>query len=238
MKECLLEMMKANPAKTTPWAKLDPEQPHLQHLPGVKYVRYFLARHKLVYRRSMPLNLGRAILTVEDLREWQNSTERALFSDPVTAAIMRDGSRIFNQDETPLSPGVEHQRVLTIKGWDGPVYNTGGDSRLHITASVTLRADGEYVGVRLVFKGVRNRNQHLQTIPDTGITGKWRSSVSESGYVNRDVYLEVLSDLAEHIQEKNVVKPVILFIDGFAGHLGPSISDFATANGIILRLLR
>ena len=54
-----------------------------------------------------------------------------------------------NQDETPLSPGVEHQRVLTEKGWDGPVYNTGGDSRKHITSSVTVSADGEYVGVRL-----------------------------------------------------------------------------------------
>ena len=97
MKEILLEIMKANPERTTPWAEYDPENPHLQHLPTDRFVRIFLARHKLVMRRSMPLNQGRAILTVEDLREWQNSTETALFSDPVTAEIMKDPRRIFNQ---------------------------------------------------------------------------------------------------------------------------------------------
>ena len=97
MKEILLEVMKANPDRTSPWATLDPEKPHLQHLPTDKFVRTFLARHNLVYRRSMPLNQGRAILTVQDLREWQNSTETALFSDPVLAEVMKDPRRIFNQ---------------------------------------------------------------------------------------------------------------------------------------------
>ena len=143
-----------------------------------------------------------------------------------------------NQDETPLCPGVEHQRVLTEKGWDGPVYNTGGDSKLHITASVTASADGEYVGVRLVYTGKRNRYQHIKDLPQTGITGRWRCSVAPKGYVNRDVYLEVLDDLVEHLREKNVPKPVILFVDGYGGHLSPDISDFATENGIILRLFR
>ena len=238
MKEILLEMIKVNPMRTTRWAELDPENPHLQHLPTDRYVRIFMARHKLVMRRSMPLNQGRAILTVQDLREWQNSTETALFSDPVTAEIMNDPSRVFNQDETPLCPGVEHQRVLTEKGWTGPVYNQGGDSRLHITCSVTASADGEYVGVRLVYKGVRNRFQNIRDIPDTGITGRWRCSVAPNGYANRDVYLEVLGDLVEHIREKNVSTPVLLFIDGYGGHLSPEISDFATENGIIMRLLR
>ena len=238
MKDILLELIKANPNRTSPWAELDPENPHLQHFPSDKYVRSFLARHKLVYRRSMPLNQGRAILTVEDLREWQNSTELHLFSDPVTAEIMKDPRRIFNQDETPLSPGVKHQRVLTEKGWDGPVYNAGGDSHLNITSSVTVSADGEYCGVRLVFRGKRNRFQHIRDIPDTGITGRWRTSVAPKGYVNCDVFLEVLGDLKEHIEEKNIPKPVLLYIDGYNGHLSPEISDFATESGIILRLFR
>ena len=97
MKDLLLEFIKANPMRTTPWAEVDPESPHLQHLPTDKFVRTFLARHKLVYRRSMPLNQGRAILTEQDLREWQNSTETALFSDPVLAEVMQDPRRIFNQ---------------------------------------------------------------------------------------------------------------------------------------------
>ena len=143
-----------------------------------------------------------------------------------------------NQDETPLSPGVEHQRVLTEKGWDRPVYNTGGDSRKHITSSVTVSTDGEYVGVCLVYTGKKNRYQHIRDIPETGITARWRCSVAPKSYVNRNVYLEVLGDLLKHIKEKNIPKPVILFIDGYGGHLSPEISDYATENGIILRLFR
>ena len=105
----------------------------------------------------------------------------------------------------------------------------GGDSRKHITYSVTVSTDGEYVGVRLVYTGKRNRYQHIRDIPETGITGRWRCSVAPKGYVNRDVYLEVLGDLVEHIEEKNIPKPVILFIDGYGGHLSPEISDYATS---------
>ena len=99
MKDVLVACMKANPSRTNPWAELDPdpEMAHLQNLPTDKYVRTFLARHNLVMRRSMPLNQGRAILTVADLREWQDLTERALITDPVMAEIMRDPRRIFNQ---------------------------------------------------------------------------------------------------------------------------------------------
>ena len=51
---------------------------------------------------------------------------------------MKDPRRTFNQDETPLSPGVEYQRVLTEKGWDCPVYNQGGDARLHIDEQMVI----------------------------------------------------------------------------------------------------
>ena len=232
-------MNNVDPSRTTPWDTLDEENPHLQYLPTDKFVRTFLKRNKIVQRRSMPLNLGRAILTVDDLREWQNYTEEALFSDPEIAEIMRgDGSRIFNQDETSLCPGVDHQRVLSPKGWDGPVYNTGGDSRLHVTQSVIVSADGKFASSRLVFKGSRGRNQQVKKIPDTGIAGEWKHSVAPKGYVTRAVFLEILGDLVEHVKKNDIVLPVILFIDGYGGHLGPDISDFCKENGIILWLFQ
>ena len=79
-----------------------------------------------------------------------------------------------------------HQRVLAPRGYDGPVYNKGGDSRLNITASVMVSADAKYVGIRLVYKGERGRQKQLQDIPTDGVAGKWQCSVSKSGYVTRD----------------------------------------------------
>ena len=106
MQDCLFVLIAANPKRTSPWADVDPETPWMKHLPSKKFVRTFLKRHRLVFRSSMPLNHGRAILKVEDLREWQDLTEAALFGDPDLAEMMEDGSRIFNQDETALCPGI------------------------------------------------------------------------------------------------------------------------------------
>ena len=79
-----------------------------------------------------------------------------------------------------------HQRVLAPRGYDGPVYNKGGDSRLNITASVMVSADAKFVGIRLVYKGERGRQKQLQDLPKDGVAGQWQCSVSKSGYVTRD----------------------------------------------------
>ena len=131
-----------------------------------------------------------------------------------------------------------HQRVLAPRGYDRPVYNKGGDSRLNITASVMVSADAKFVGIRLVYKGERGRQKQLQDLPKDGVAGQWQCSVSKSGYVTREVFLEILKDLDRHLTEKGIKRPVILFIDGYAGHLGPSISDFCKEHGIQLRLFR
>ena len=106
MQDLLIAAIASNPARKSGWDQVDPESPWLQHLPTKSFVRNFLKRNQIVWRSSMPLNQGRAILNVQDLREWQDSTEAFLFSDPDLAEVMQDGSRIFNQDETPLCPGI------------------------------------------------------------------------------------------------------------------------------------
>ena len=133
---------------------------------------------------------------------------------------------------------MQHQRVLAPRGYDGPVYNKGGDSRTHITSSVMVSADSKYVSIRLVYRGERGRQKQLQDVPKDGVAGQWQCSVSKSGYVTREVFLEILQDLDRHLTEKGIKRPVILFVDGAGGHLGPSISDYCKEHGIQLRLFR
>ena len=101
-----------------------------------------------------------------------------------------------------------------------------------------VSADGKYVGIRLVYKGLRGRQKQLRDLPTDGVAGQWQCSVSESGYVTRAVFLDVLKDLDRHLTEKGIKRPVVLFIDGYAGHLGPAISDYCKEHGIVLRLFR
>ena len=78
--------------------------------------------------------------------------------------------------------GSEHQTVLALRGHTGPVYNTGGSSLEHVSVA----------GMRVVYPGKRwsKEEKELQeTLPSDGVTGTWRFSKSEKGYVNRDIFL-------------------------------------------------
>ena len=63
-------------------------------------------------------------------------------------------------------------------------------------------------------------------------------SISDRGYSNRDFMLEVVEDLDNYVIEKQIPKPVILFMDGFKGHYGIEINEECDKQGIQLWLLR
>ena len=130
------------------------------------------------------------------------------------AQQLRDLSRKYkvindHQDETSLTAGSEHERILAPVGYQRPVYHLGGDSRDHTSLSTIISGDGKYIGCRIVYKGVRNRTEKISHIPKDGITGEWKCSVSKCGYVNREVFEEgILADLVEHLDKENIPKPV------------------------------
>ena len=207
--------------------------------PHESFVRRFIKRNNLVMRRTMSLSNARAMLTVSDLDNWFKDVEGRFVSNPKFGECFTDPRRIYNQDETPLSWGVEHQPVLAVKGYAGPTYNLGGSSRQHTTASVMVGADGSVPSIRIVWSGKiwgPAEKKLRAEIPADGVTGKWKFSKTLSGYVTREIFLEILSDLTDHITENNIPRPVILVIDGFRGHLGLAISEYCDQNGIQLML--
>ena len=88
------------------------------------------------------------------------------------------------QDETSVTPGVEHQLVLAPVGYKQPIYNRGGDSRQHTSVSVMASADGNYVGIRLIFKGKRKMSTMISGIPTTGRNPPFLTSCSFRGRGN------------------------------------------------------
>ena len=179
----------------------------------------------------MSLSTARACLTISDIKQWFEDINGRFVSNPEFSDVWKDPRRIFNQDETALEMGSEHQTVLAPRGHTGPVYNTGGSSREHVTLSVTVGADGSVAGMRVVYPGKRwsKEEKELQeTLPSDGVTGPWRFSKTEKGYVNRDIFLDILRDLVAHVEKENIERPVILFMDGFSGHLGLRVAEFCT----------
>ena len=63
----------------------------------------------------MDLSKARAELTVLDLDNWYKDVEGRFVNNPKFQECFTDPRRMFNQDETPLTWGVEHQQVLAVK---------------------------------------------------------------------------------------------------------------------------
>ena len=144
-----------------------------------------------------------------------------------------------SQSSEPVEFGSDHKTVFAPKGHKGPLYNTGGSSRSHVTLSVTVSASGEVAGMRVVYSGKRwsqEEKDMIENLPSDGVTGEWRFSKSEKGYVNREIFLVILKDLSDHLDRNNIERPVMLFIDGFSGQL--AIAEFCVEFGIQLILLR
>ena len=103
----------------------------------------------------MEISKGRQILGIDDLVSWQKDTEAGLINLDLFKDCFKDGTRIYNQDETSVQVGGSSGRILAERGTK-VLYNVGGSSREHVTASFTVSASGSCVPVRLVYKGVRN----------------------------------------------------------------------------------
>ena len=231
IQEVLLGIKVANPERSTGYEATG-------QLPNISFVRRLAQRHNLSLRRSSEISKGRQILGKVDLMLWQQETEKFLLGDPKLKEALMDPRRVFNQDETAVEVGSECQRVLAEVNTK-VVYSISGGSREHITTSFLCGADGSMVPPRCIYKGVRNVAQtHLKDLPKDGKSGEWNFSVSEKGYITRDLYVEVLRDLDSFLSVKNIPRPVILFIDGANPHISLQAASFCKEKQIQPWLLK
>ena len=231
IQEVLVSVISSNPERSSPYADNG-------HFPNRYFVRNLAARYNLTLRATMEISKGRQILSLDDLVAWQRDTEAGLVNNELVADCFNDGDRIFNQDETSVQVGNGSGKVLAEKVTK-VLYNFSGSSREHVTASYTVSANGGCVPVRTIFKGVRNMAaQHLKNLPTTGKSGSWKFGVTASGYVTREAFMDILKDLDEYLEEKNIQRPVILFMDGQKGHISLEAAAFCKLKHIQPWLLR
>ena len=114
----------------------------------------------------------------------------------------------LSSDETSICAGTEHEKVLAPVGYQRPVYHLGGSSRDHTSLSTVINGNGSKILNRIIYKGVRNRTEKIAHIPTDGITGKWKCSVAPEGYMNSQVFMDVIDDIIAHVEEENIPKPV------------------------------
>ena len=227
----MVQIKESNPDRITGYEKDG-------HLPNMSFVRRFAKRNNLTLRKTYEISKGRQVLSVSDIRLWQSDTKSFLFSTEELSEAMSDPTRVFNQDESSIEMGSTSQNVLAERNVK-VLYSVSSGSREHVTASYMVNAAGDMVPPRLIYKGVRNIAQEkLKDLPKEGKSGKWTFSVSERGFITRELFIVVLKDLDCYLTQNNIKRPVILFVDGASPHISLQAAEFCKSQQIQPWLLR
>lgn len=191
---------------------------------GKEWTLSFMKRHKLSLRTPQQTSLARMMgfNRVQMDKFFANLRE-------VTAKYCFRPDRIYNMDETGLStvPNVV-PKVVSSSGKKA-VGKISSSERGELTTAVcAISAAGNYLAPALIFKRKRQKPELLNGAPPGT-----KMFVSDSGYINSDLFLQWL----KHFQEQtNASKenPILLILDNHSTHQSLDAVLYCRENGIIL----
>lgn len=203
------------------------ETPFTNNTPGRKWFENFMKRHPaLSMKKAEYLSKTRAAVTEQYIRNWFSEVQ-ILLEDNVD--VLEDPQRVFNMDETAVYLAPKGGLVIAEKG--KPTYDvfTSSDKE-NITTLFTVNAAGEIAPPLTVFKYKRLPQDCLAKSPPGWGVGK-----SENGWMTYTAFYEYFANVFnKYLQDENIKKPVIVFLDGHISHMSYCLSAFCKQQQIIL----
>lgn len=143
---------------------------------------------------------------------------------------MADPRRVFNGDETGFLLDPNSNSVIAMRG-DKNVYQVKlSDSKKMITVLYTFCADGFACPPCVVLPYKRIPCQVARSFSD-----EWGVAKSERGWMTQEVFLEFITNVfIPYLEECNIQKPVIYFLDGHSSHTGWRTAQACLNVGVIL----
>ena len=135
---------------------------------------------------------------------------------------------VYNTDESGLSlvPGVK--AIVGRLGKKDSNQITSGERGQLITVMICCNAAGDFIPPTVVYKGKRLPTTLFANLPPSTLVLK-----SDTGYMNRDLFLLWLQHFAEHKQDKDQTS--MLVIDGHKSHtMSMEVIEFAKSHHIEL----
>ncbi|KAL0830073.1 hypothetical protein ABMA28_003530 [Loxostege sticticalis] len=190
--------------------------PFVNNRPGKKWYQSFLKRNpELSERTPENISKGRAAVTEEGIRKWFAELQQHL-QDINATDILTNPDRIFNGDETK-----DVYKIIQ------------GKEKEAVTVLLFISASGKTLPPCVVFPYVRPPKDVINSMPKGWLLGK-----SETGWMKADIFYDyIVKGLNKWVEERNVPKPVLVFVDGHKSHLTLRLSEYCNENGIILYAL-
>lgn len=191
-----------------------------------------MKRHKeLRNRRPQRVNTQQAAVSEEKLKNWFSDLENYIRTEVDDSNdLLSDRRRFFNADESGFALCPRPKKVVVDKCTKN-IYEVTTTSKEQITVLISFNAAGSFVPPTILMKGSRLRNVGIQGFPQA------HYGVTESGWMNSEMFCSFLSHLNDHVCAERIPKPVILFVDGHRSHISYNASTYAKAHGILLYCL-
>ncbi|CAG4943535.1 unnamed protein product [Colias eurytheme] len=201
--------------------------------PGQKWYLNFLKRNPQISCRSAEsINKARAQVSEESIRNWFCGLETYL-EEINQKDILNRPSSIFNGDESGFALCPKTGKVLGPRGYRSLYQVKQGNEKDNLTVLVTFNANGDVCPPCVVFPYVKPPQAVVKSMPPDWCLGK-----SESGRMRGDVFFEyITNDFNNWLERNNIIKPVLLLVDGHKSYMSLMLCTICEQLNIILYAL-
>lgn len=201
--------------------------------PGHKWFVKFLARNNEVsLKNAEGINKARAQVTEESIRLWFRELEEYLDSIH-QKDILDDPKRIFNGDESGFALCPKTGKVLGPRGFKNLYQIKPSSEKENITVLLTFNANGDMCPPCVVFPYIRPPKAVVKSMPK-----EWCLGRSETGWMRGEVFFEyVTNEFHNWVVKNNIIKPILLLVDGHKSHMSLMLSTLCEELQIILYAL-
>lgn len=190
---------------------------------GYFWLKSFLQRHHLSFRKPEALSIGRASGMNETVvNKWFDDYEQLL--DELQIRDMP--SQLWNCDETGLQEHFIQGKVVAETG--EPCYQiTKGEKGQTTTVLACFNGVGIFCPPTVIFKGKRLNSSWVVGSPQNTVV-----RMSENGWITKEIFFEWAKSFVSFIPKTNNM-PHILLLDGHSSHIyNLDFLDLMKANNV------
>lgn len=197
-----------------------------EKLAGKDWFVKFMARHPQLSLRK-PEGLSKMRAAAMNEKDFNDFYE--LFGN-LTAELElgEKPERIFNVDESGFPLNNKPSKIVCEKGQREVIKLTSVERGENVSVVACFSASGVYIPPFVIFKGVRYRESYCANLTSGSV-----AAMSESGYINEDLFLKWL----QHFQKHRLPGKCLLILDGHASHCSLKCLNYCTDNEIELLCL-
>lgn len=207
--------------------------PFINGRPGKKWMNSFFKRNESISMRTPEaISKGRAVITKESIIKWFEKLTDYL-TQIQALDVLEDPKRVLNGDETSFMLCPKTGKVIAPRGYKNVYQIVKGKEKEAVTVLAFFSAMGDILPPCVVFPYIRPPKDVVNSMPDDWFLGK-----SDTGWMKADIFYDYITKcLTKWIDDNEVKKPVLVFVDGHKTHMTIKLSKFCHDNNIILYAL-